>query len=227
MNDSCSQITAKPFDKDSIDKDSIDKDSISKIDKDSKTKIDKYSGYYGQGVVFQLSGWDSGGSYITYDKDTSCFVWNMESHDKTVMELARENPDVKNRERGRVYIGDAFYIRLGGEYAALSTEGSKLSLTFRRGDAAHFMLQHKYSGCPANGREYDASDINNRNKACRFPYTDCIGRCGKRKLLVRLQNGKWGTVGTTKKCGTYGSGQGCPVTWAGIGDWTTYEMNLW
>ena len=137
--------------------------------------------------------------------------------------LSVPNPNVIDRQQPKIYIGDVFNLRMGAQY--ITRNGKTLSLTSDRSKAARFKLDHKYSGCPRNGLEYDSNDLNNRNINCTFPYEDCVRRCGKRKLLLDV-DGKWSILGTKKSCAYDDGGPQCPVVWEILGDWKTYELNV-
>lgn len=203
----CSEIVARPFD----------------------TGVE-YTGYYGQGVVFQLSGYDSGGSYVVFDPSSGTFVFDAEqpSPPLMTMELARANPKAKNREPGRVYLGDVFHILHRGRYATIDKGRGRVTLA-GNSPKAEFVLSQKYgTGCDFDGKEYDATDANNRNTACAFPYVDCVRRCGKRKISIHVGGGKFSVLGTRKSCGTYGGdgGGACPWVWEGVSGWRDLEMNI-
>lgn len=172
-----------------------------------------YTGQYGNALILQLGDRGSGGSFI-HVNDTSI---RFEEDLKTpfVFHLVQTNAHVIDRKPNMVYLGDTFQICTKANeksYISLRNELFTISDT----SPALFRLEQKYTDqkfCQANSIEYDI-DINNRNTGCQFPYVDCFGRCGRRKLYVYIGT-KWVTCGRDKN-NTF--------SFKNLGGWETYEF---
>lgn len=180
-------------------------------------KQQRYTGHYGDKLSLGLNPGDQQGPYIHISPTNKYIGFDDDNKTALVFKLLTANGAVAKRIPNMIYLHDVFNIYSpdngGGGHVVLS-DNSQFKVD-NTSPPALFTLHQKYSTlCNENGIEYDTSDINNRNIKCEFPYTDCIRRCGMRKLLVNV-NGKWETCGKAKNGN---------ISYKHLGGWQTYEF---
>ena len=172
-----------------------------------------YKGFYNEPLTLKLAAQ----AEVLISNKNSRLEWSQNTLDAQSISflLESKNPSVSNRTPpDAVYLNDEFKIFLPDKKTFLIADKNMITTSVLTGSL--FKLQQKYSAmCDQNGLEYKI-DVNNRNPNCGFPYLDCIGRCGKRKLLVKI-NKNWYTMGSNKKN---------VFTWIQIVGWQNYELDL-